>query len=846
MKVAIDIKCTDELLSVLSFAGEVILEEHPAPKVTTPYFIVAMIDHRQNKAYQILNKLASSYTISSVKDFFLNEIQKNEMTSARPNSNYRFHETFMAILKSADERERVTVDDGKGFVTTNDVLLSVLRTDQMVADVFKNAMGVGYKEFLAKVVEDSGQPVQSQDKTPLTQIFELPQAITSMPMQTVNGSQQPIPAQILAFPEERIMPKKNGGAIATYCEDLVDEARNGRIDELIGRNDELKEIYRVLGRRGKNNVLLLGEGGVGKTEIIKGLALKIAKGEVPESVKNKRLYMLDLTALFAGTEMRGMLEKRLKVLINELKASKNNILFVDDIHMLSSQGKADVDLISAINQSLSNNEIQVIGTTTYKNYRRTIESDTSFDRKFTKIDVMQNTKAETIDVINGIKSYYEKHHKVKYPDTTIEQCVNLAEKYVSDRQLPDSAIDILDEAGSSVRLEKTEPTMIVELEGIIAALEAEKVDAIADDDLETVNGLNNDIKDYKKKLAEVKYEYDRGLNNAEVGVDVVNDIVSKKTGIPSNKLSVSEKKALSEIDEKMKAVVIGQDEAIEKICKAVKRNRVGLGNPNKPVTFLELGKTGVGKTLVAKTLAKEVFGDEKYLVRFDMSEYADKTSVSKLIGTGAGYIGYDNGGLLTEALKKNKYCVLLCDEIEKADPEVYNVFLQIMDEGRVSDNTGKKIDCKNLVLIFTSNIGAREADENGRSIGLNIQDTEEKSKKIWEKELKGRFTPEFLNRIDDIIYFNSLTDDDLRKITRLELEKVTKRLEDLGHTMAYDDDIVNDILDRISGEKDFGARPIARTIQETIVNGITDALLETDYKQHRFVLSIKDDELVIE
>ena len=365
MKVAIDVKCSDELLSVLSFAGEVILEEHPAPKVTTPYFIVAMIDHRQNKAYQILNKLASSFTLASVKDFFLGEIQKNEMTSARPNSNYRFHESFMAILKSADERERVTVDDGKGFVTTSDVLLSILRTDQMVADVFKNAMGIGYKEFLVKVVEDGGQPAQNQMSLP--QIIETPQEIPNMVQQIEYGPQPSFLSQIIPFPEQLAAPKKSGGAIANYCEDLVDNAKNGKIDELIGRNDELKEIYRVLGRRGKNNVLLLGEGGVGKTEIIKGLALKIAKGEVPASVKDKRLYMLDLTALFAGTEMRGMLEKRLKVLINELKASKNNILFVDDIHMLSSQGKADVDLISAINQSLSNNEIQVIGTTTYKN-----------------------------------------------------------------------------------------------------------------------------------------------------------------------------------------------------------------------------------------------------------------------------------------------------------------------------------------------------------------------------------------------------------------------------------------------------------------------------------------------
>ena len=410
----------------------------------------------------------------------------------------------------------------------------------------------------------------------------------------------------------------------------------------------------------------------------------------------------------------------------------------------------------------------------------------------------------------------------------------MANRYITDRLLPDSAIDVIDEVGSSIRIKTNEPNEIRDLEALIKSLEAEKESAIMDDDMERLKDINNDIKEYNISLYEARNEFARKQKNVTVELSDIYNIISEKSGIPVNKLSTGDRKNLIGINEKMKSVIVGQDEAIDVICQAVKRNRIGLGNPDKPVTFLSIGKTGVGKTLMAKTLAKEVFGDEKYLVKFDMSEYSDKTAINKLIGAGAGYIGYDNGGLLTEAIKKNKYCVLLCDEIEKADPEIYNVFLQIMDDGLVTDNTGKKIDCKNLILIFTSNVGAREAEDGSKSFGFNPQDEDEKVKAILKKELKSKFSPEFLNRIDNVIYFNTLTDDNLKDIIKLELNKVVERVRTIGHDMEYDDAAVEYIFGRIADEREFGARPITRVIQEDVINPITDLLLETDYPFHTF------------
>ena len=431
---------------------------------------------------------------------------------------------------------------------------------------------------------------------------------------------------------------------------------------------------------------------------------------------------------------------------------------------------------------------------------------------------------------------------MKYDDESIKNCVILANKYIPERLLPDSAIDIIDEAGSYVSSCAKESEDVLLYRREIKATEAEKRKHISSDNLAGVVDCDNKLNSLRVKLIEAEKNYKKERDSVTITSDDIYKIVSEKTGIPISKLSTDEKKSLSHIDDEIKKVVVGQDEAVNAVCQAIKRSRVGLSNKNKPVSVLAIGSTGCGKTLLAKTIAKEVFGKEKYLVRFDMSEYSDKTAVSKLIGTGAGYVGYDNGGLLTEAIKKNKYCVLLCDEIEKADPEIYNVFLQIMDDGRVTDNTGKVVDCKNLILIFTSNVGTKEAMENGNAIGFTNPGGDEHKKNILRKELKSKFAPEFINRIDEIIYFNTLTDDNFRDIIKLELNKTVKKLEELGYGLTYGEDTVDYILNKIEADKEYGARPIMRVIQEDIENKITDILLEGDEEGKVFTVTRKQAE----
>jgi ATP-dependent Clp protease ATP-binding subunit ClpC len=531
-----------------------------------------------------------------------------------------------------------------------------------------------------------------------------------------------------------------------------------------------------------------------------------------------------------------MLEDRFKSLFNELKKNKNIILFIDDIHQIVNEGKNDMDISEMVNKSMSNGDIQVIGCTTYKLYKKTIENNSSLDRKFQKIDIDPESIENSLTILNEIKGYYEEYHHVTYEDEAIKNCVILANKYIPERLLPDSAIDIIDEAGSYSSSSMKESKEILCLRKEIRAVESDKAKNIANDNVDAVHAAEEKLNQLRVKLINAEREFKSKYENKVITSDDIYKIVSEKTGIPISKLSVDEKKSLAHIDEDIKKVVIGQDEAVNSICQAIKRNRIGLSNKNKPVSVLAIGSTGCGKTLLAKTIAKEVFGKEKYLVRFDMSEYSDKTAVSKLIGTGAGYVGYDNGGLLTEAIKKNKYCVLLCDEIEKADPEIYNVFLQIMDDGRVTDNTGKVVDCKNLILIFTSNVGTKEAMENGNMIGFTNPGTDEHKKNILRKELKSKFAPEFINRIDDIIYFNTLTDDNFREIIKLELNKTVKKLEEIGCELTYGEDVVDYILDKISTEKEYGARPIMRVIQEDIENQITDFILENEGTNFKFFI----------
>ena len=821
---------SEELKEVFQFLENAILREHPTTTVTIPYFILSILSVRTCKAFTVFERMMTSASMEMIYVGLLEEIHRFELISMRPNNKYQMAPELTELLESAD-KERQLLNAQK--LTTEHIVLALLKSENPVRKKFEG-VGADYAHFLSKVVDSTDPRIQQQQnvESMLKDVFNLPQNAK------VNFAFGVTPnPQGMMGPMEQQPTGKKQSPLTQFCTNLNEEAKAGRIDKLIGRELETKKIIRVLGRRKKNNVLLLGDGGVGKTAIVNGLAQLIVDGKAPKILQDKEIYSLDMTAIIAGTQFRGMLEDRFKGLFNELKKNKNIILFIDDIHQIVSEGKNDMDISEMVNKSMSNGDIQVIGCTTYKLYKKAIENNSSLDRKFQKINVDPESIDNSLIILNELKGYYEDYHHVKYTEDAIRNCVILANKYIPERLLPDSAIDIIDEAGSFSSSFIQESEDILRLRREINAVEEDKKKNIADDNVNLVHEDEQKLNQLRVKLIEAERAHKNDIDNKVITSDDIYKIVSEKTGIPISKLSVDEKKSLAHIDDDIKKVVIGQDEAINSICQAIKRNRIGLSNKDKPVSILAIGSSGVGKTLIAKTLAKEVFGDEKYLVRFDMSEYSDKTSVSKLIGTGAGYVGYDNGGLLTEAIKKNKYCVLLCDEIEKADPEIYNVFLQIMDEGRVTDNTGKVVDCKNLILIYTSNVGTKEAMENGNAIGFINPGGDEHKKNILRKELKSKFAPEFINRIDEIIYFNSLTDDNLKQIVRLELNKTVKKLEDIGHTMTYDDAVVEYVFNKIEKDKEYGARPIMRVIQDDVENRITDIILESDEPKLEFFIT---------
>ena len=832
---------SEELKVVFDFLNDTILNEHPTTTVTIPYFILSILSVHNCKAFSVIERMITSASVDAIYATLLMEIHKTELLSMRPNKKYQVHSDLERLFDEAD-RERNNMKEEK--LSTIHVILALLSGNSVYRKLFEN-VGINYESFLSRAIDSDPKRQQANMESMIKDVFNLPQdAKIEMVTGIIPGmaqGMQPFGGMVNGQPGG-----KKQSALAQFCTNLNEEAKAGKIDRLIGRESEINKVFRVLGRRKKNNVLLLGDGGVGKTAIVNGIAQLIVDGNAPKSLSSKEIYSLDMTAMIAGTQFRGMLEDRFKSLFNEIKKNKNIILFIDDIHQIVQEGKNDMDISEMVNKAMSNGEAQVIGCTTYKLYKKTIEDNTSLDRKFQKINIDPESIEDSITILNELKGYYEEYHHVKYEDDAIKNCVILANKYIPERLLPDSALDIIDEAGSYISSCAKESEEITYLKKTIKATEADKQRNISNDNVAAVNECDNKLSNLRVKLIEAEKEYKKERESVVITSDNIYQIVSEKTGIPIAKLSTDEKKSLTHIDDEIKKVVIGQDEAVESICKAIKRSRVGLSNKNKPVSVLAIGSTGCGKTLLAKTIAKEVFGKEKYLVRFDMSEYSDKTAVSKLIGTGAGYVGYDNGGLLTEAIKKNKYCVLLCDEIEKADPEIYNVFLQIMDDGRVTDNTGKVVDCKNLILIFTSNVGTKEAMENGNMIGFTNPGTDEHKKNILRKELKSKFAPEFINRIDEIIYFNTLKDNDFRQIIALELNKTVKKLEELGYKLEYDDTVIDYILEKIEPDKEYGARPIMRVIQEDIENKITDFILQNDepglwFKIERFTVMDHDE-----
>lgn len=635
--------------------------------------------------------------------------------------------------------------------------------------------------------------------------------------------------------------QKGGSALDKFGRDLTQAAKNGEIDPVIGREKEIQRVIQILSRRTKNNPVLIGEPGVGKTAVAEGLALEIAKGNVPEILKDKRVVSLDLTGMVAGAKYRGDFEERIKAAIDEVKKSKNTILFIDELHTIVGAGAAEgsADAANILKPSLARGDFQVIGATTLNEYRKYIEKDAALERRFQPVKVGEPTPEQAVQILKGLRDSYEAHHKVKITDEAINAAVTLSSRYIADRYLPDKAIDLIDEGASKVRLASlTSPDNVKELEDEIADYEKEKASAINEQDFERAARLRDEQKELQTKLddAKKKWQEQQKGNSGEVTAEDIAKIVSEWTGIPVVQLTKEESERLLNMENVLHERVIGQSEAVTAIAKAIRRGRVGLKDPKRPVgSFIFLGPTGVGKTELCKALAEAMFGDENAMLRLDMSEYMEKHTVSKLIGSPPGYVGFEEGGQLTEKVRRKPYSVVLFDEIEKAHPDVFNMLLQILEDGRLTDSQGRTVDFKNTIIIMTSNVGARLITEKQSSLGFNSENenAEEGEKKDIKElvtgELRKVFRPEFLNRVDDIIVFNKLNKDEIKQIAVKMLKTLENRLDKMNIKISFTDNAVSEIANK-GFDENYGARPLRRAIQNAIEDPLSEQMLEGKVK----------------
>lgn len=650
--------------------------------------------------------------------------------------------------------------------------------------------------------------------------------------------------------------KSNTPTLDEFGTDLTEKARNGGIDPVIGREKEIERVIQILSRRTKNNPCLIGEPGVGKTAIAEGLALKIVKDEVPELLAGKKIVALDLTSMVAGTKYRGDFEERIKKAMDEVKNAKNVILFIDEVHTLIGAGAAEgaVDAANILKPALARGEIQVIGATTIDEYRKNIEKDAALERRFQSVMVGEPTEDETVEILKGLRDKYEAHHKVKIPDEAIESAVKMSSRYIADRFLPDKAIDLIDEAASRVRLKAfTAPPNLKSMEQEIKRLEQEKASAVKSQDFENAAKIRDKEKSLQTLLDEEKDKWKNrsGKDIKVVTTEDIANVVSSWSGIPVTQLTKEESERLLNMENILHERIVGQDKAVSAVAKAIRRGRVGIKNPNRPLgSFIFLGPTGVGKTELCKSLAEAMFGSEDAIIKLDMSEYMEKHTVSKLIGSPPGYVGFEEGGQLTEKIRRKPYSVVLFDEIEKAHPDVFNMLLQILEDGVLTDSKGRKVSFKNAIIIMTSNVGASKITGNNTSLGFGENSDENKNiEELVMEDLKRTFKPEFLNRIDEIIVFNRLQKEDIKEIAKRMLKSLDKRLAEMDIELSFTDDAISAIAD--AGFDDvYGARPLRRAIQQKIEDPLSERMLEkkvvsggryvADYKNGEFTFESAD------
>ncbi|MEZ4855845.1 MAG: ATP-dependent Clp protease ATP-binding subunit [Gelidibacter sp.] len=810
--------------------------------IGTEHLMLGLLRDGNGKAIDILNALEVDLNHLRRKVEILSPANPTVSTTSNEKKN-------LHLTRQAERALKTTFLEAKLFqstsINTAHLLLCILRNENDPTTKLLNKLKVDYdnvkEQFKLMITNDD-----DYTETPKAESF------SDDDINEDDDKQNPFNQS-----GSKTNKKSKTPVLDNFGRDLTVLAEEGKLDPVVGREKEIQRVSQILSRRKKNNPLLIGEPGVGKSAIAEGLALRIIKRKVSRILFNKRVVTLDLASLVAGTKYRGQFEERMKAVMNELEKNDDIILFIDEIHTIVGAGGAtgSLDASNMFKPALARGEIQCIGATTLDEYRQYIEKDGALERRFQKVIVEPTTVEETIQILNNIKEKYEEHHNVEYTDEAIEACVKLTNRYMTERFLPDKAIDALDEAGSRVHITNIDvPKQILELEKQLEAVKETKNTVVKKQKYEEAAKLRDDEKRLEKDLAiaQEKWEEETKLHKEIVTEDNVADVVSMMTGIPVNRIAQTESNKLAKLPELIKGKVIGQDEAVAKVVKAIQRNRAGLKDPNKPIgSFIFLGQTGVGKTQLAKVLARELFDSEDALVRIDMSEYMEKFAISRLVGAPPGYVGYEEGGQLTEKIRRKPYAVVLLDEIEKAHPDVFNMLLQVLDDGYLTDSLGRKIDFRNTIIIMTSNIGARKLKDFGQGVGFGTAAKEaqanENSKSIIENALKKAFAPEFLNRIDDVMVFNTLEKDDINKIIDIELEKLIVRIKDLGYELKLTSKAKDYIADK-GFDQQYGARPLKRAIQKYVEDTLAEEIITAHiHEGDKIIMDLdsKTNELVV-
>ncbi len=796
--------------------------------IGTEHLLLGMLRDGGGKAINILNSL----------EIDLDYLRKKVEILSPPNPINDFnqnHKKNLHLTRQAERALKTTFLEAKLFqgksINTAHLLLCILRNENDPTTKLLIKLQLDYES------------VKEQFKYMLTELnddFSSSPSSETFPDES-KDNEDPIeenPFTIKSDSKSKV--KSKTPVLDNFGRDLTSLAYSGKLDPVIGREKEIERVSQILSRRKKNNPLLIGEPGVGKSAIAEGLALRIIQKKVSRILYNKRVVTLDLASIVAGTKYRGQFEERMKAVMNEIEKNDDIILFIDEIHTIVGAGGAtgSLDASNMFKPALARGEIQCIGATTLDEYRQYIEKDGALERRFQKIIVEPTTVEETLEILRNIKDQYESHHNVNFTDKALEACVKLTDRYISDRFFPDKAIDAMDEAGSRVHITNMDvPKNIVSLEENLEEVRDKKNAVVKKQKYEEAAKLRDDEKRIEKELiqAQEKWQEELKMHRETVDENDISEVVSMITGIPVNKIAKAELKELNNLNKIISNKVIGQKDAVSKVVKAIQRNRAGIKDPNKPIgSFIFLGQTGVGKTQLAKILSSELFSGSDSLIRIDMSEYMEKFAVSRLIGAPPGYVGYEEGGQLTEKVRRKPYSVILLDEVEKAHPDIFNMLLQVLDEGSLTDSLGRKVDFKNTVIIMTSNLGARQVKDFGNGVGFGtesmISQESKNIKNTIEKSLKKAFSPEFLNRVDEIVIFNSLEKDDLKKILNIELEKLKNRLKELGYEIKISPKAITFLCDK-GFDKKYGARPLKRAIQNYVEDLIAEEIVKSTIKE---------------